>query len=297
MNIHRSPRPRRLVQGERVVEIEGVNSHVWADLYHYLMTVSWPQLFGSFATVFLVFNVAFAALYEIQPDSIAHLNPQGYWGCFFFSIETLATVGYGDMHPQTLYGHVVSACEIFIGTMSLALLTGVMFARFSRPRARFMFARVAVIRRINGQRTLMLRAANARQNIVLEASARLRLVRDAQTAEGWRIRKIEDLKLIRHQHPIFQLGWTLMHVIDDHSPLHNTTPQALAKDRVRLVLTLSGTDETTGQTLMARQEYAHDALHWNHGFVDILHIGEDGNDRVDYSKFHDTRELEEENAQ
>lgn len=291
MKVKHQPRPRRLVQGEREVEIRGLSAQTWLDLYHYLMTVGWPQLFASFALVFVGFNLIFAMLYWARPECIAHLNPDGYWGCFFFSIETLATVGYGDMHPQNLYGHAVSATEIFIGTMSLALLTGVMFARFSRPRARFIFARHVVVRPINGQRTLMLRAANARQNIVLEASARLRMVRDAETPEGWRTRKIEDLRLVRDHHPIFQLGWTLMHVIDESSPLHGHTAQSLAQVRAGLVLTLSGTDETTGQVLMARQEYAHDTVHWNHGFDDILDIGTDGKDRVDYSKFHGVHEL------
>jgi inward rectifier potassium channel len=263
-----------------------MRSQVWQDLYHALMTVSWPQLFVRFALTFVAFNLLFALLYWARPECIAHRNPDGYWGDFFFSIETLATVGYGDMHPQTLYGHAVSATEIFIGTMSVALLTGVMFARFSRPRARFMFSRHAVIRRINGRTTLMLRAANARHNAVLEAAAHLRLVRDVVTPEGWRVRKLDDLKLVRDQHPIFQLGWTLMHVIDDGSPLMGSTPETLARERAALVLTLNGTDDTTGQTLMARQEYDHEALRWNHGFEDMLSVDEDGVDRVDYTKFH-----------
>src|ERR1700722_3686031 len=156
------------------------------------MTVNWPTIFGSFFAFFLVFNLLFAAVYSLQPDDIANLNPAGYWGRFFFSVETLETVGYGDMHPQTPFAHIVAELEIFVGLMSRALIPGMMFARFSKPTALFESAGNAVVRPMNGALTLMLRAANARQNIVMEASAQLRLLRDQVTPEGIRIRRIED---------------------------------------------------------------------------------------------------------
>ena len=131
-----------------------------------------------------MFDILFGCLYDAVPGCIANLNPPGFLGAFFFSVETLATVGYGDMHPQTLYGHAVAMIEIFVGLMMLALITGLMFARFSRPRARFLFARYAVVRPIDGKLTLMFRAANARQNVVQEASAQLRMMRDEVTARG-----------------------------------------------------------------------------------------------------------------
>lgn len=254
------------------------------------MTATWPMVFGSFATFFLAFNFLFAAIFSLQSNDIANLNPPGYWGRFFFSIETFATVGYGDMHPQTPFAHVVAAIEIFIGLMSLALLTGMMFARFSRPRARFLFARYAVIRQLDNKLTLMLRAANARQNIVMEASAHLRLLRQETTPEGFEIRRIYDLALRRNQHPSFLFGWTLMHVIDDDSPLAGETSESLAASAAYLLLSISGTDETTGQTLMARQNYTHSALRWNHGFVDIL-TTTDGIDHFDYTRFHEVEPL------
>jgi inward rectifier potassium channel len=197
------------------------------------------------------------------------------------------------MHPQTPYGHVLGGIEIFVGMMSMALMTGAMFARFSRPRARFLFARYGVVRPIEGRQTLMLRAANARQNVILEASAQLRLMRDAVTAEGYRIRRIYDLPLVRSQHPIFLLGWVLMHVIDDASPLAGETAQSLAQARGVLLLTLSGTDETTGQVLMGRAEYASSAIRWNHAFRDVLHTGADGLEHFDYEKFHLVDPLDE----
>ena len=189
--------PRRIRIDEQEVITQGIARAVLQDLYHYFMTVGWPQVFGTIAALFLVFDVLFGCLYHLVPGCIANLNPPGFLGAFFFSVETLATVGYGDMHPQSLYGHVVAMIEIFVGLMMLALITGLMFARFSRPRARFLFASNAVIRPIGGKLTLMFRAANARQNIVQEAKAQLRMLRNEVTEEGFRMRRITDLPLVR----------------------------------------------------------------------------------------------------
>ncbi len=255
------------------------------------MTVSWPQLFSTIAAFFLVFDVIFGLLYYFVPGCIANVNPAGFVGNFFFSVETFATVGYGDMHPQTLYGHLVAMIEIFMGLMSLALITGIMFARFSRPKARFLFAKHAVVRPIEGKRTLMFRAANARQNIVQEATAQLRMMRNEVTSEGFRIRRIIDLPLIRSQHPIFILGWNIMHIVDDASPLKNATAETLHQSRTTFILSLAGTDETTGQMLMARSEYTSDAIRWNETFRDLLEVAEDGTLHLDYGKFHDVEPL------
>lgn len=282
---------RRIKVGQREVITQGITRPVLQDLYHYFMTMSWPQLFGTIAVLFLAFDVLFGCLYALVPGCIANLNPPGFVGAFFFSVETLATVGYGDMHPQTLYGHVVAMIEIFIGLMMLALITGLMFARFSRPRARFLFARYAVVRPIDGKPTLMFRAANARQNVVQEASAQLRMLRNEVTEEGFRIRRIIDLPLVRSQHPVFALGWNIMHIIDEASPLKTETPETLRQSASSFILSVSGTDETTGQTLMAREEYPSTAIRFAESFRDILELAEDGTLYIDYGKFHDVEPL------
>jgi inward rectifier potassium channel len=280
--------------GGRQVLTYGLPRRLWQDLYHVFMTISWPRLFGSYAGFFALFNLIFATAYQLQPGDVANLNPDGYWGRFFFSVETLATVGYGDMHPQTVYAHVIASIEIFTGMMSLALITGMMFARFSRPTARILFASHAVIRQFDGKQTLMLRAANERQNVIMEATAQLRLIRDEQTAEGYRIRRIYDLPLRRSEQPVFLYGWSLMHVIDEASPLAGASVESLKAMKAFLLLTIGGIDETTGQMLMSRHEYHASSLRWNHTFADIFMSGEDGVDRFDYSKFHDVEPLGEE---
>jgi inward rectifier potassium channel len=282
---------RRVRLGKREIFTEGLAHAVFHDLFHYFMTVSWPRVFGTLAAFFLAFDLLFGFLYHLVPGCIANLNPPGFTGAFFFSVETLATVGYGDMHPQTLYGHVVAMAEIFVGLMSLALITGIMFARFSRPRARFLFTKNAVVRPIDGNLTLLIRAANERQNVVQDASAQLRMLRDEVSEEGFRIRRVIDLPLVRSEHPMFVLGWTIMHVIDDASPLKSETAASLHEVSTSFVLSLSGTDETTGQVLMARAEYSSDDIRWNATFRDILEEAEDGTLHVDYRKFNDVEPL------
>jgi inward rectifier potassium channel len=283
--------PRRVKIGQREVFTEGLSRAVFHDLFHHFMTVSWPRLFATLAAFFLLFDVLFGFLYHLVPGCIANLSPPGFAGAFFFSVETLATVGYGDMHPQTLYGHAVAMAEIFVGLMSLALITGIMFARFSRPRARFLFTRNVVVRPVDGKLTLIVRAANQRQNVVQDASAQLRMLRDEITEEGFRIRRVIDLPLLRSQHPMFVLGWTLMHVIDDASPLRSETAESLHDSHATFILGVSGTDETTGQVLMARAEYSSEDIRWNATFHDILEEADDGTLHVDYAKFHDVEQL------
>jgi len=278
---------RRVKIGGREVTTEGITREVFHDLYHYFMTVSWPQLFATFGLFFLLFDVLFGLLYHLVPGCIANLNPPGFAGAFFFSVETLATVGYGDMHPQTLYGHMIAMAEIFVGVMSLALITGIMFARFSRPRARFLFTKNLVVRPIDGKLTLVVRAANMRQNVVQDAFAQLRMFRSDVTVENFRIRRVIDLQLVRSQHPMFALGWTIMHVIDDASPLVSETAESLQACGAAFVLSLSGTDETTGQVLMARAQYSHADIRWNATFHDILEESADGVLHLDYGKFND----------
>ena len=277
--------------GERQIFTEGLPPRFWQDLYHLSMTIGWPAVFGVLATFFFTLNLLFASLYSLQSGSVANLNPPGFWGAFFFSIETSATVGFGDMHPQTLYGHAVASLEIFCSIVSIALITGVMFARFSRPRARIMFSEAAVVRPINGQPTLMLRAANARQNVILEASANLRLIRREVTMEGVEMRRIHDLRLVRQQQPMFMLGWILMHVIDESSPLWGATPELLAEQEAGLILTLNGVDETTSQPMQARQTYGADVIRWQMHYRDLLQVDEQGVAHMDFAHFHDVLPL------
>ena len=135
----------------------------------------------------------------------------------------------------------------------------------------------------------MLRMANARHNMVAEANARLWMTRVEATAEGQTMRRFHDLKLERAQNPVFALSWTIFHIIDATSPLHGQDAETLAQAQASFVVTLIGLDETSAQTIYARQDYEHHALRWNHGYVDILGQDEDGVAIIDYGRFHDTQ--------
>jgi len=241
--------------------------------------------------MFLLVNALFACLYQLGTASIADQSPPGFLGAFFFSVETLGTVGYGDMHPQTLYAHAVATVEIFCGLSGLAVITGLIFTRFSRPRAKILFAKHPVVRPLDGVQTLMIRAANARLNVISEATAKLRLMRIETSPEGYETRKLHDLQLTREAHPIFLLGWNLTHRIDAASPLLNETAETLAASEATLILTIDGVDETTSQTMRGRNIYNADAIRWQHRYPDLMEIDELGVKRIDYSKFHDVEPL------
>ncbi len=296
----RAPKGRaRSGKGDRVLRTEtgtvvthGLPGRNRLDLYHRALTASWPIFFTSLGGFFVVLNAVFAVLYSLGHAPIANQAPDGFLGAFFFSVETLATVGYGDMHPQTIYAHAIATLEIFTGMSSIAMATGLIFVRFSRPRARIIFSRHAVVRPLDGVPTLMLRAANARQNYIVEAKARLRLMRYETKPEGYPLWHILDLKLVREQHPLFLLGWNLMHVIDETSPLYGETAESLAACEASLMLMIEGADETTTQTMYGRCTWGHEEIHWQHAFVDLLHEDEDGVTHLDYSMFHEVRPLD-----
>ena len=283
---------RELRLDDRVVIAHGMPTRFWQDLYHRALVVRWPMFFVSLAVIFLLLNTTFAALYMLGNASIANQYPPGFGGAFFFSVETLATVGYGDMHPQTVYAHWIATLEIFVGMSSIALATGLIFARFSRPHAKIMFARYAIIRPLDGHMTLMVRSANGRQNVIAEAHARLRIMRRETTPEGYTLRKLYDLTLVRDQHPVFKLGWSIMHVIDETSPLFGETAETLKASDTSLLLTLEGVDESTSQTMQARHMWTCDQIYWQHRFVDIM-SERDGVSHIDYSHFDEIVPLDE----
>jgi inward rectifier potassium channel len=273
--------------GQREIETLGLSQGFWGDLYHRSMTVHWPVFFGSAAAIFVALNAVFGLLYWLGHEPIANAAENGPLAYFYFSIETLATVGYGDMHPQTNYGHLIATVEIFTGMSFLAVMTGLIFARFSRPRARFVFAKEVVIARHDGRPTLMIRLANARHNTISRASARLWIIRAERTKEGDQLRRFHEIKLDRSEHPMFVLSWMLFHVIDKDSPLHGLTASELAEGDALLVLNVGGLDDSSAQQLYARHVYSWRDIRWHHRYKDITSVSPQGRFLLDYTKFDD----------
>ncbi|MGA8079507.1 MAG: ion channel [Xanthobacteraceae bacterium] len=275
--------------GRREIETRGLADGFWTDLYHRALTVYWPVFFASAAAIFIVLNAVFAFVYWLGNAPIANVSstiplPLNY---FYFSIETLATVGYGDMHPQTDYGHLVATVEIFTGMTFLAVMTGLIFARFSRPRARFIFASHPIVGRHFGKKTLMIRVANERHNTISQATARLWLLRVEEDDRGAPLRRFHELKLERSEHPMFALSWTIFHPIDKASPLHGLTATDLAQTDGALVLNVSGVDDNSAQHLHARRLYTHTDIRWNHQYRDITSHSDEGRLLIDYDLFHE----------
>ncbi|MDF0553693.1 ion channel [Kamptonema sp. UHCC 0994] len=263
----------------------------FGDLYHWLQTLSWPGFFGLIALVYVLSNALFALVYLAGGDCIANAQPGSFKDAFFFSVQTMATIGYGAMYPRTSYANIVVAVEALFGLLGVAMVTGLAFTRFSKPTARVLFSRIAVIAPQNGVLTLMYRTANQRYNQILEAQQRLTLVRDEVNAEGQFMRRFYELNLVRSRSPIFALTWTIMHEIDENSPLYGLTAEDFFREEIEIVATMTGLDETVSQTIHARHSYVAGEILWNVRFVDILSKSSDGKRFVDYSRFHDVISL------
>ncbi len=284
-----TPPRRRLVQREPgVMPIVRLNrQRQWRDAYHRLLTFSWPRFFLLMAAWYIGANVLFALLYLVDPHGIAEARPGSFEDAFFFSVQTVATIGYGVMHPQTLYANLVMTLETLCGLIGFAVMTGLIFARFSRPTARILFSDVAVIAPHNGVPTLTFRCANQRLNQILEATVGLTVLRDETSKEGKTMRRFHDLKLLRQRTPVFALTWTVMHPIDAASPLHGLTEQDMVDEELEVVVILTGVDETFVQPIQARHSYLAEDIRWDHHFVDIMLTLDDGRTGIDYSRFHD----------
>ncbi len=263
----------------------------WQDLYHQLLTLSWPVFVLLLALAYLTINALFALAYLARDGGIANARPGSFVDALFFSVQTMASIGYGNMYPQTNYANWLVVLEAFIGLMLLAMATGLCFARFSLPKARIMFSRCAVVAPVNGVPTLMFRTANQRRNRILEARLWVTLVRDEITAEGEFFRRFYDLPMVRSQSPLFALSWTAMHVIDPQSPLHGETPDSLAAAHAEVIVILTGMDETLSQTIHARHSFIAEEIFWGYQFIDVLGETADGRRSIDYRKFHQVKPL------
>jgi inward rectifier potassium channel len=274
--------PRALDRdGNITFTIVGTAPHYLSDFYHYLIIASWPRFLGLVGFAYLGLNLTFAILFFLGGDCIANAEPGSFSDAFFFSVQTMATIGYGAMAPKTLYAHALVTVEALLGLLAVALATGLMFAKFSRPTARLRFSRVALITRRNGQPFLVFRVANARANQIVEASVKLMMLKSEITAEGDRMRRFHELSLARSQNPLFAMTWTVMHPIDEKSPLHGLSVEELCAQQVDLLVILVGIDGTFAQTIHARHIYRAEDIVANARFVDMTRQLPDGRRVVD----------------
>ncbi len=270
----------------------GMRSALWTDLYHELMRLTWPRLGVLFVISFLTFNLIFAALYRLDPTGLAVPHDAApvplFWRDFFFSVHTVATIGYGNVYPISTYTNWVVVIEITLGILFFALTTGIVFARFSRPSGRILFSEILVIREVDGVPTLMLRAANQRHNLIYSAEVRASVLEDAMVGDT-RMRRFSDLKLVRDSNPVFALSWTVMHAIDQESPLRAWLDDHGAVGNSEIIVVLSGFDEESGQIVHGRWAYACEDIRWGARFADIISLDEAGVRTIDYTRFHEVQ--------
>jgi inward rectifier potassium channel len=281
--------PPRLIARETADQTLAIGLHrPWfGDLYHVALRIPWWRFLLGGLAFYLAANAGFALLYLAQPGAIANARPGAFSDAFFFSVQTIATLGYGVMAPMTLYANIIVTIETATGLMILALATGLVFARFSRPTARILFSEVAVVGPYNGEPTLSFRLANQRRNQILEAEVAAMLLRDEYTEEGVLIRRFYDLKLARYRTAVFALSFSVMHEIDSDSPLFGASAASLQAENAELIVTASGIDETIAARVHARTSYLPQEIFWNHRFVDVIGWTEEGRRVIDYRRFHD----------
>src|SRR6266571_6782391 len=271
----------------------GTDAWRWRDVYRWLLGLRWPQFAAFVASLYVGLNLFFAALYSLQRDSIAG-STGGHWffDYFFFSVQTLATVGYGHMYPQTLYGHIVSTVEIMNGIFLLAAMTGLIFVRFSRPIARVVFSNSLVVAPLNGKPTLMVRIGNENQHSMVEAEFRIMFSRDEPLVEGGDFRYFYYLKLQFDRLTPFPAVLTLRHVIDEDSPLYGATPQLLETGRAFLVASVVGIDPVIPAAVQTQQDYTWRDIRFGERFVEIYTDNGNGKLTVDYGRLHETEPVD-----
>ncbi len=264
------------------------------DIYVNLLSASWQRMTAVVIILYFGVNILFACLYALDPGSVANARPHSFADLFFFSIQSFATIGYGSMLPQGIYGNMLVTIESFFGICFTGLITGLMFTRFSKPKARVLFSDKAVIGQYDGHREFMMRLANQRDNRIVEASVKMTLMRDERTPEGRLVRKFYDLKLERNEIPLLRFTWTLHHRIDESSPLFGMSHKDLETTESEIIIAMTGFDETMSQTIHARNSYIAKEIVCNGAFADILHRQEDYVLEVRYDRFHDIVQLEPE---
>ena len=273
--------------GDRTVERIGMPHAPLGDAFHYLMRTSWPIFCITFAAYYLLINLAFAVLLYYDIEGIENAKPGSFGDAYMFSVQTIATIGYGHLSPKSNFINAVVVFESMAAFLSLSLWTGLAFSRFSRPTARVLFSENAVITSDDGVPTLMFRVANGRGNRIVDATMSVTLLRNEVNAEGVEWRRQVDLALVRERSGVFALTWTVLHRIDKNSPLANYEHLLGSDAEPQLIASLIGVDDTFGQPIHAMHYYDASKIHSGKRLVDIASVAADGHAIIDFTRFHD----------
>ena len=285
-------KPQQLLdsRGRALIERRGGRRQsLLNDAYHFLRTGSWTRVIVLFSLAFLLSNLVFAIAYDVSGAEIS--SSHGFLDLCWFSVQTMATIGYGVLAPTNHVANVIVMIEAFYGILFTAMITGIVFSRFSTPAPRVIFSRNAIIAEHDGQRVLQFRMANERTTAIVEATVRLYLVWEEKLANGEKFRRIYDLALKRSTSPVFSLSFLAVHPIDDKSPLYKKTAVDLRETSANFVVTFTGIDDGLASTVHARYQWSWNDVVYDERFVDILRVDPDGKRYIDLSPFHDTEPL------
>ncbi|MEI6441002.1 MAG: ion channel [Alphaproteobacteria bacterium] len=283
--------PRMLARGDgfKVIPI-GRSRAVFSDLYIRLLGGNWPTIALVLGVVFLGINLIFASAYLALGNGVANARPGSFADAFFFSVQTFATIGYGGMVPKSVAANLLVTIEALFGFCYTGVVAGLVFSKFARPTARILFSDKAVISTHDGKPHFMLRLVNERDNRIVDAQAKLTLMRDELTAEGKTMRRFYTLPLVRSENPLLRLSWTVMHEINEASPLNGMDHEALQSTETEIIVSISGLDETLSQIIHARNSYIAEEIIWGAAFADVLHRKDDFVLEVRYDRFHDLKD-------
>jgi inward rectifier potassium channel len=251
----------------------GLNRWSTINLYHALLTIPWYKFLGLVAIAYLIANSLFACAYLLcgagSLSAPAELKIENHFlRAFFFSVHTFATIGYGNITPVGLAANIVVTIESLFGLLSIAFATGLLFARFSRPTAKIIFSNAAIIAPYRGITAFEFRITNARDNQIIDLSASVIFSRFVEE-DGKRIRRFSQLSLEREKVVFFSLSWTIVHPIDESSPLYGLTERDLLESSAEFLILLTGIDETFSQTVHTRSSYKADEITWHAKFGNI----------------------------
>lgn len=295
--INKYLRSRHVVQiakNDGKFEIDGAGAwyRYLGDPYHLILTVPWIG-FGVIVGIgYFIINAVFALLYLVGGNNLSNARPGSFSDAFFFSVQTFATIGYGSIYPQTTYANFVVVLEALTALLAVAIITGLSFARFTKPTARIVFSKVAVIAPHNNLPTLMFRMSNKRLNEILDAQLRVYLLQDSLTSEGKYVYQIQELKLLQERAPTLTLTWTAMHPIAKDSPLYGATWESLVSRHTQIVASLSGVDNTVSYLINTQYSYGANQIMFDHYFKDIIYFCPRGNRYFNAAYFHDVIPLE-----
>ncbi|AZI42601.1 transporter [Deinococcus psychrotolerans] len=270
------------------------------SLYGALLTVPWNLFFLTMGALYLALNALFGLIYfGLGSGALSEEPLMGmgrYLACFFFSVQTFGTIGYGHVYPLSVAANTVVTVEAFVSLLGVALATGVLFARFSRPQSRILFSQVAVIAPFEGGKALMFRLINGRRSQLMNAKVEAVHTQFETLPDGRRVRRFKRLQLERAEVTLFPLAWTVVHPITQDSPYWHTTLEALREADAEIMVVFSATDEAVQQNIHARSSYKIHEFRWNHRFADLYRRTRDGHLYVDAERLHDTEAILEEVA-